>query len=129
MIAVKYKNKIIMETTKRRFCTSRFYFRFPLMVIGLFAVSGIVMYLWNAIVPSICSSLTALSYWQAMGLFVLSRILFGGFHCRGHHHDHHGHRHAQFVGKFKEKLMEMNEEERQQFKNQWKQRCCKTPNP
>lgn len=118
-----------METTGRSYCKKRFYFTFPLMVIGLFAVSGIVMLLWNAVVPSICSSVTMLSYWQAMGLFVLSRILFGGFHFRGHHHDHHAHRHAQFVGKFKEKLMDMNEEEREQFKNQWKQRCCKTPNP
>ena len=113
-----------METTKRHSCRTRFCFIFPLIVICVFTVSGIVMFLWNAIIPSI-SGVSAISYWQAMGLFVLSRILFGGFHFR-HHHEHHR---PPFIGRFKDRLMDMSEEERQQFKNQWKQRCCKTPNP
>jgi hypothetical protein len=96
---------------RKRFCF------LPLLVIGLFAVSAVVMFLWNSIIPGI-SSLSAITYWQAMGLFVLSRILFGGFRCmHGHHRSHHA--------EFRDRFMEMSDEEKQQFKNQWKQRCCK----
>ncbi|MDD4991399.1 MAG: hypothetical protein PHR83_04110 [Paludibacter sp.] len=114
-----------METTKRHSFLTRFCIMTPLVVGGLFGVSALVMLLWNWIIPAI-SPLTAVTYWQAMGLFILSRILFGGFRFRRHHHavNRHFANHAQFRDRF----MDMNEDERQQFKNQWKQRCCKTPN-
>ena len=97
------------------------FFLFPLFFLaGLFAVSAVVMLLWNAIIPTI-SGITPLSYWQAMGLFVLCRILFGGFKFSRHRN---AHRHFAHHG-FKDKFMDMNDEEKQQFKNQWKQRCCK----
>ena len=41
-------------------------------------VSLIVMSLWNALMPSIFA-LRAISFWQALGLLVLSKLLFGGF--------------------------------------------------
>lgn len=99
---------------------------FPLVIIGIFGVSAVVMLLWNWIIPAI-SPLTAVTYWQAMGLLVLSRILFGGFRFGRHHKA--AHRHFEKHAPFKDKLMDMNDEERQQFKNQWKQRCCKTQTP
>src|SRR5579872_5027618 len=34
--------------------------------------------LWNALMPAIFG-LPAISYWQALGLFLLSRVLFGRF--------------------------------------------------
>jgi Ca2+/H+ antiporter, TMEM165/GDT1 family len=98
---------------------------FPIMIVGIFAVSAVVMLLWNWIIPGI-SPFLAITYWQAMGLFILSRILFGGFRFARHHH---GQRHPFMHEQFKDRFMDMNDEERQQFKNQWKQRCCKTPNP
>jgi lipopolysaccharide export LptBFGC system permease protein LptF len=97
---------------------------FPLLIIGLFGVSAIVMLLWNWLIPSI-SQFSPLTYWQAMGLFVLSRILFGGFSFRHHHNAARRHFDAM---PFKAKFMNMSDDERQQFKSQWKQRCCKTPN-
>lgn len=109
-----------METTKRHFCRTRFCFIFPMVIIAIFAVSGIVMLLWNAIIPGI-STFSALTYWQAMGMFILSRILFGGFRFASHHH---GHRPPFVHDRFKERFMDMSDEERLQFKNQWKQRCC-----
>lgn len=39
--------------------------------------SLVVMLLWNALLPSLFG-IAALSYWQAMGLLLLCRILFGG---------------------------------------------------
>lgn len=42
------------------------------------AFSVIVMLLWNWLMPVIFG-LTAITFWQALGLFILSRILFGSF--------------------------------------------------
>ncbi|MCD8261420.1 MAG: hypothetical protein LUD15_07925 [Bacteroides sp.] len=46
------------------------------------AAIGIVMALWNALMPSIFV-LSTICYWQAAGLILLFRILFGGL---GHPH-------------------------------------------
>jgi hypothetical protein len=42
------------------------------------AVSFLVMSLWNVLMPGIFA-IRAISFWQALGLLVLSKILFGGF--------------------------------------------------
>ncbi len=54
-------------------------FLFLLFPLLFFAITGIVMWLWNALLPEIVG-VKSISYWQAMGLLVLSKILFGGFH-------------------------------------------------
>ncbi|MFD2554836.1 hypothetical protein [Sphingobacterium tabacisoli] len=41
-------------------------------------LSGIIMVLWNLLIPDIFG-LTTLTFWQALGLFVLVRLLFGRF--------------------------------------------------
>ncbi len=46
------------------------------------AISFVVMSLWNAIIPALFS-LPVIGFWQAAGLLVLCRILFGGFRGRG----------------------------------------------
>ena len=80
----------------------------------LFALSYIVMLLWNMLIPVIFG-LKAISYLQAIGLFLLSRILFGNFGF--------GNRRTPFGNpKCKEKLMSMTPEERQKFKQEWKER-------
>lgn len=69
-----------------------------LAFIAVFAASiAIVMLLWNALIPSIIGW-TTINYWQAAGLMILCRLLFGGFGrfgkkfgCRHHHHPHHHH--------------------------------------
>jgi len=38
----------------------------------------LVMTLWNALIPAIFAA-KAITFWQALGLLVLSKILFGGF--------------------------------------------------
>lgn len=59
--------------------------------IGVFVVAaiavlgGAVMLLWNAVVPNVFSVAHPIDYVQALGLLVLSRILFGGFRGRGWH--------------------------------------------
>lgn len=118
MVGKKNKNMESINQTQRR---KRRFFFFPLLIIGLFAVSAVVMQLWNSILPGI-STFKTITYWQAMGLFILSKILFGGFRFGRSYHQH-AQRH---FGKaaFNQKFMEMTDEEKQQFKNQWKQRCC-----
>lgn len=50
---------------------------------GLCVLGGLVMLLWNAVMPVLFSSAQLIDFPHALGLLVLSRILFGGF--RGHH--------------------------------------------
>jgi len=46
--------------------------------VALAAVSAVIMLLWNALVPDIVGW-AAINFWQALGLFALTRILFGRF--------------------------------------------------
>ena len=51
------------------------------LVIVLVAVTAFsfgVMWLWNQLMPAIFG-LHAITFWQALGILVLSRILVGGF--------------------------------------------------
>jgi hypothetical protein len=49
------------------------------LAILLFPALGLaVMALWNAVIPAVFG-LPSIGFWQALGLLVLSRILFGGF--------------------------------------------------
>ncbi len=46
--------------------------------VAVAVLSFIVMNLWNVLMPGIFA-VRAISFWQALGLLVLSKILFGGF--------------------------------------------------
>jgi hypothetical protein len=64
---------------------------FAVLVLAAAAVLGaVVMVLWNAIVPALFTGAHSIDYLHALGLLVLSRILFGGFRGRG---GWHGRRH------------------------------------
>ncbi|MDR2963407.1 MAG: hypothetical protein LBU90_07250 [Bacteroidales bacterium] len=99
-----------------------------LVPIGFLAVvaggSAAVMLLWNWLMPAIFG-VNTISFWQALGLFALCRILFGNFR-----HKHHR-RHGLCCGKYKrnfheahEKWAEMTPEQREEFvakrKEQWR---------
>ena len=47
-------------------------------VVAATVVSAAVMLLWNWLMPTIFE-VRLITFWQALGLFVLSRILFGRF--------------------------------------------------
>lgn len=74
-----------------------------------FALFGwVVMALWNAaLVPAAGANI--ISFWQAIGLLILSRILVGGFGGRGRG-SHRG-RHM------RERWMNMTAEEKEQFRD------------
>jgi len=54
-----------------------------LAIVGVAALGWVVMALWNWLVPALFVGAREIGYLQAMGLLLLSRILFGGM--RGHH--------------------------------------------
>ena len=48
---------------------------------------AVVMWLWNCLMPAIFH-LGIITYWQAVGLAILGRLLFGSFHHGAHHRAH-----------------------------------------
>lgn len=56
-------------------------FVIAIATLGVFVFSGIVMLLWNGILPTVLH-VSAITLWQAMGILLLSKILFGGFKGR-----------------------------------------------
>lgn len=88
---------------------------FGLAFIALF--SFIVMMLWNAILPGVIH-VSPINFWQALGILLLSKILFGGFGGGGWKHRKH-----QWREKMQEKLQHMTPEERIKFQQEWRDRC------
>lgn len=93
------------------------YWLIPLRFIAFIGiVSVIVMYLWNAIIPTVFSSVGTLTYYQAVGLLVLSKILFSGVPKR-----------ASCNKDFKQQsnMMNLTSEEREKLRQEWHNRCKK----
>jgi hypothetical protein len=74
-----------------------------------------VMRLWNWLMPPLFGW-HVITYWQALGLLVLSKILFGGF--RGGPH-----RNWRWRGRMMERWEHMTPEEREKFRNSMRGRC------
>lgn len=98
---------------------SKFIF-FPIIGIAFVTLAGYaIMYLWNAILPEVLTIARPISYWQAIGLLVLCKILFGGFKGGpGRYKNGYNKR-----MEWKEKMQNMSAEEREQFRAEWRQRC------
>ena len=46
---------------------------------GLLCLEGwLIMLLWNATLPAVFSGVTAIGFWQSMGINLLIALLFGG---------------------------------------------------
>jgi hypothetical protein len=102
------------------------FFDFPFFIIAIVLLVGlIVMLLWNAVLPN-AIHVSKINYWQALGLLVLCRILFGGFRGRP------GYRRPEMWRgrghEWREKWKNMSDEERMKFREEWRQRC-RRPGP
>jgi hypothetical protein len=89
-------------------------------ILGVTAFSLLVMSLWNALLPGIFG-LRTINFWQALGLLVLSKILFGGF------------RPSAGVGlrgrrRLLERWEQMTPEEREKFRQGLRRGCGPRPN-
>ena len=84
---------------------------FLIIPLAILAFGAIVMLLWNALMPDIFH-LGEISYWQALGLLILSKLLFMGKPGGGHHHHDHG----AWKEAMRQKWETMTPEERDKFK-------------
>lgn len=97
-------------------------FAFVAAVLALIAVlSYVVMRLWNALIPDLFHG-PLLGFWQAAGLLVLCKILFGGF--KGRHGHGHWREHRWKRQMMREKWDSMTPEERERLRAKLRNRWC-----
>jgi hypothetical protein len=77
-------------------------------------ICAAVMSLWNAVLPDLLGW-HLISFWQALGLLVLSRILFGGWRGRSHH--------LHWRARMMERWEHLSEEERASLRAGMQRRC------
>ena len=91
---------------------NRLRFLAPIVILAIAAGFGAaVMLLWNCLIPTIFG-LASISFWQALGLLLLGRILFGSF--GGAHKMMLGgmiHKHSPL----REKWLKLSHEQQQEF--------------
>ena len=94
------------------------------MVIFTFIGGEVVMLLWNWLAPTLFG-LRLITFWQAIGLLALCRILFGGFGLGGGgHRNSHRRMGGRIDGRIRERVRErmaerweqMTPEEREKFR-------------
>ncbi len=106
-----------------RFGGRKRFFGMALFVVAGIAVMGaLVMVLWNWLMPTLFTGAGHIDYWHALGLLLLSKLLFGGGRFGGGR----GHWHAR-----RQHWESMSPEERakfqQQFRSRWGSRCATNP--
>jgi chromate transport protein ChrA len=84
-------------------------------VLAAAVLSFVVMSLWNWLMPALFG-LHLISFWQALGLLVLSKLLFGGFRGRPGPHMHWRRRMMQ-------RWEQMTPDEREKFREGMRGRC------
>jgi len=96
----------------------KWFFLAPLIVVGIAAfvwIGGeLVMHLWNWLAPALFGW-RQITFWQAVGLLALCRILFGG----------HGFRtgRSRMRGRMRDRMDKMTPEEREKFRQAMLARC------
>jgi len=84
----------------------------PLAVLGILlfiAIGGeVVLQLWNWLLPPLFGW-RQITFWQALGILALCRILFGGFGWHGSGRSH-------FRRRMEERCEQMTPEERERFR-------------
>ena len=85
----------------------------PLLVVIFIVIGGeVVLQLWNSLLPALFGW-RQITFWQAVGLLALCRVLFGGSGGRGFHR-------FNFRRRMSERWERMTPEEREKFR-QWNQ--------
>ena len=100
--------------------TKRWFFIVPAAILGilLFGFLGgeLVLQLWNWLLPPLFGW-RQITFWQALGLLALCRILFGGFGGRGFHR-------SNFRRRMAERWERMTPDEREKFRQGMRSRCA-----
>ena len=96
----------------------------PLAILGMVIFTtiggGLVMLLWNWLTPALFG-FREVTFWQALGLLALCRILFGGFGLSGGHRSGRRGRMEGRIGerirqRMNERWEQMTPEERERFR-------------
>ena len=91
----------------------------PLAIGGILlfgAIGGeLVLQLWNWLLPPLFGW-RQITFWQALGILALCRILFGGFGHRGYYR-------SNFRRRMSERWQHMTPEERERFRQRMRERC------
>ena len=96
----------------------------PLAILGIVLFTaiggGVVMLLWNWLAPALFG-LRLITFWQALGLLALCRILFGGFGLGGGGNRNSSHRMDRRIRervreRMDERCEEMTPEQREKFR-------------
>ena len=85
------------------------------MVLFVWLGGEVVMRLWNWLLPSLFGW-RQITFWQALGLLALCRILFGGLGC-------HGGPRSNIRRKMRDRWEGMTPEEREKFREAMRARC------
>jgi hypothetical protein len=114
-------------TMNRRFRARKIAGFVVLGILGIFIFGSVVMLLWNALIPEIFH-LGQITFWQALGLLVLAKILFSGFRGGPKAYGSRWKRDA-----LREGWANMTPEQQEKFSQEWGRRCRKPfspePNP
>ena len=105
---------------RKIFYEGRFFF-IPLGIAAFLTLFGfIIMQLWNALIPAIFH-LAPITFWQAIGLFILCKILFG--FGKGGRWGAGG---APWMMKrqMRERFKNMTPEQKEKFKQKMQERMC-----
>ena len=96
----------------------RLIFIAPLAILGMLlfiAIGGeVVLQLWNWLLPPLFGW-RQITFWQALGMLALCRILFGGF-------GRHGSGRSNVRRRMAERWERMTPEERERFRQSWRGR-------
>jgi hypothetical protein len=99
----------------------------PLAIVGIVAfvaIGGeIVLRLWNWLLPSLFGW-RQITFWQALGLLLLCRILFGGLGVRG---SHRSNMRSRMRDRMAERWEQMTPEERERVRERWSRCGFKAP--
>ncbi len=93
-------------------------FFIPIFFLVVFGVGYLVMFLWNAILPDV-TRVQPITYWQAMGILLLSKILFGGFKGCGPKHHNRECRQHRGMHKLKHKWGKLNDQQKEKIEKKW----------
>ena len=86
-------------------------------IVAILLFGEVVMLLWNNVLAA-ATNVHTITFWQALGLLLLSKILFGGF--RG---GYWGSRRHYWKQRMQQKWGAMSPEEREKFKQELQKRC------
>ena len=89
------------------------------MVLFVFLGGELVLHLWNWLLPPLFGW-RQITFWQALGILALCRILFGG---SGWHRSGRSHFRRRMQERMDERWDRMTPEERERARQSWRGRC------